>query len=291
MKKIVSVILSLVLLMSVFTACSKAEDSEAKEKDNISITVDSHYSSIDSSVIRAYEKLCNAVIAGEKEVKFNAALSEDVNQLFYTCFPLYTLVESVNTLEDLSGVSIAYKNSDEEHQKLISQFYDKIEEIKNVCEYDSMNTSRYIFNVYDYIIKNIKIDNSVVSTFDTIMQGRGCPAAICSMFEYLVLQGGGNASHVSSALDIVSYAEFMGKWYYFNPSMDISDNEKKTLKGFAMDSERAGGMIFYYTDEVKADKVSDQSYESLKNSSDYELDGDEVNVSCNNGKNFMLKFN
>lgn len=291
MKKAISVILSLVLMMSIFTACSKAEDKDKNVTENMTITIDSHYSSMDSSVVRAYEKLCNAVIAGEKEVKFNAALSDDVYQLFYTCFPLYALVDGVKTLDDMSGASITYKNSDEEHQKLVSEFCAKLEEIKAACEYGSVNASRYVFNVYDYIVKNIKIDNSVVSAFDTMMQGKGCPAAICSVFEYLVLQGGGNASHVSSALEIVSYAQFMGKWYYFNPSLDISDSEKKTLKGFAMDSKRAGGMLFFYTDSVQADKVEDKTYDKLEKSVSYTPESDEINVSLSDGENFILNFN
>lgn len=291
MKKAISVLLSLILITGIFAGCSKAENSETSGQNNVSITIDTHYSSMDSSAVRAYEKLCNAVIAGKKEVKFNAALSDDVYQLFYTCFPMYALVDSVKTLEDMSGASITYKNSDEEHQELVSQFCAKIEKIKTACEYGSVNTSRYVFNVYDYIVRNIKVDNSVVSAFDTIMQGKGCSAAICSVFEYLVLQGGGEASHVSSALDIVTYAQFMDKWYYFNPASDISDSEERTLKGFAMDSRRAGGMLFFYTDSSQVDKVTDKTYDKLENAVSYIPDGDKMNVTLSDGEEFILNFN
>ena len=127
MKKIICIILSLAIVTVLFSACSKQEVQEPAER---LITVDSHYADTDESVIRAYEKLCNAVIAGEKEVKFNTALTDDVYQLFYTCFPLYVLVDSIDALPDSSGVSVSYKNSDEEHLSLVNRFFDRVEEIK-----------------------------------------------------------------------------------------------------------------------------------------------------------------
>ena len=92
MKKFLSVILLLVFMMSIFTACSDAAKDDSAQDSEINITVDSHYENIDESSVRAYEKLCTAVVNGDSEVKFNTSLLDDVNQLFYTCFPLYPLV-------------------------------------------------------------------------------------------------------------------------------------------------------------------------------------------------------
>ena len=294
MKKTVCTIISLVMIISVFSACSKDDNTKNEQKTQQNITLDSHYENTDESAVRAYEKLCNAVIAGEKEVKFNISLIDSVNQLFYTCFPLYPLVESIDILADSSGVKVTYKNSDEEHLSLVSQFFDKIDTIKAECEYGKVNNDRYIFNVYTYITKNFSLDNSVLTTFDTVIQGKGYSAPICSLFEYLVLQGGGRASHilsVNSAEGIISYAEFKGKWYYFNPVLDIKNNKGNALTGFAMNDSRAGGSDFKYTDESPVDKVTDKAFDKLKNSKLYEIDGNKVNVTCGDNSSFVIEFN
>ncbi|MCH5320427.1 MAG: hypothetical protein J1E36_01610 [Eubacterium sp.] len=293
MKRLICVIISLVMIISVFTACSKADNSDTNQKNQENITIDTHYADIDESAVRAYEKLCDAVINYENEVKFNISLLDDVSQLFYTCFPLYPLVESIDFLEDQTGVSVTYVNSEEEHLSLVSQFFDKIEEIKAQCEYGSVNTDRYIFNVYTYITQNISIDNSVITTFDTALQGRGYSAPICSLFEYLVLQGGGKASHImnlDAGANIISYVEFKGEWYYFNPVLDIQKNQGSSLIGFAMNDSRVGGLEFNYTDESPVDKATDNTFDKLESSVSYALEGDKVNVICADNESFVLDF-
>ena len=90
MKKTISLILCAALFCSIFAACSNADSSdktdESVEADNvqIKITTDAHYASLDESSIKAYEKLCNAVLNYESEVKYNVSLTDDVNRLFYT---------------------------------------------------------------------------------------------------------------------------------------------------------------------------------------------------------------
>lgn len=291
MKKAVSIILSMVLILGVFTACSGSSE-QNDDAEEFNITVDTHYAEVDESSVRAYEKLCRAVIAGETEVKFNTSLINDVNRLFYTCFPLYSLVEVINITEDSSGVTITYKNSTEEHLSLVSQFFDKVEEIKSACGYGEVGTDRYIFNLYTYFTENVQIDNSVLTSFDTVMQGRGYSSAICSAFEYLVLQGGGKASHIinsAGAQNAVSLVEFKGQWYYFNPALDIEKNQGKALTGFAMNSGRAGTGEFYHTDETPAEEVTDDTFDSLKGSDSFEIDGNSVKVSCG-GESFVIDF-
>lgn len=290
MKKFLSVILLLVFMMSIFTACSDAAKDDSAQDSEINITVDSHYENIDESSVRAYEKLCTAVVNGDSEVKFNTSLLDDVNQLFYTCFPLYPLVESIDLMGDSTGVTITYKNTAEEHLELVNAFYDKVDEIMQACEYGKVSTDRYIFNVYTYITSNMQSDSSVVTAYDAIMQGKGYSAAICSAFEYLVLQGGGKASHVISASDgqkIMSAAEFKDGWYYFDPAADIEDNSGKALTGFAVSSDRDGLGSFNYTDGEPVDIQGSESFEKLAYSVSYTVDGDTVNVTCSEGKGEM----
>ena len=61
---------------------------------------------LDESSIKAYEKLCNAVLNYKSEVKYNVSLSDDVNRLFYTSFPQYVLVDGIDFLNDNSGVKL-----------------------------------------------------------------------------------------------------------------------------------------------------------------------------------------
>lgn len=291
MKKFLSVILLLVFVMSIFAACSDAaKEDDASQDSDVNITVDSHYENIDESSVRAYEKLCTAVVNGDSKVKFNTSLLDDVNQLFYTCFPLYPLVESIDLTGDSTGVTITYKNTAEEHLELVNAFYDKVDEIMQACEYGKVSTDRYIFNVYTYITSNMQSDSSVVTAYDAIMQGKGYSAAICSAFEYLVLQGGGKASHVISASDgqkIMSAAEFKDGWYYFDPAADIEDNGGKALTGFAVSSDRDGLGSFNYTDGEPVDIQGSESFEKLAYSVSYTVDGDTVNVTCSDGQGEM----
>jgi hypothetical protein len=290
MKRLVCVILSIVLVVGVFTACSKSDDSNTADLENVNFTVDYHYDDIDESSRRAYEKLCNAVIAGDSEVKFNTSMKNDVYQLFYTSFPLYALVDSLEILDDSTGVSITYTNDAEEHIAKVNQFLNKIEEIKTECGYGEVSIDRYIFNVYTYLTKNIQYDSSVITTFDTAIEGKGYSASICSLFEYLVLQGGGKASHIVGSAQIISYVEYQGQWYYFNPSLDIQKNQGSALTGFAMDSSRTGVSDYKFTNDDQVEEVTDNTFDKLKNSVSYEDNDDSVTVACGN-ESLVLNFN
>lgn len=103
MKKVICVFLILCALTAALYGCS----GDSGESDaGIGFVYDSHYSAMDESAVRAYEKLCAAVSAGESEVKFNTALLDDVSRLFYTGFPLNALVEKLELAADGSGVAV-----------------------------------------------------------------------------------------------------------------------------------------------------------------------------------------
>ena len=295
MKKIVSVFISVCMILAAFAGCSKSIDNDKEQTLDFSVTYDSHYQNYDASAISAYENLCNAIINGEAEAKYNVRLLDYVNQLYYTGFPLNALVESVDILPDSSGVRINYKNDTETHLKLVSEFDARVDEILKECGAGTVSSSRFVFNVYDYINKNFKIDNSVVSVYDVIMQGRGVKSAVNSVFEYLILSGGGKASHTmnyDNAPNMISIVNFNNEWYYFDPAGEIEDNGGKALKYFAMDDKRVGAYVsgqLTYTDGQTVGTVTDDKYSNLKDSSSFEDKDDEIDVILSDGETFMLK--
>ncbi len=292
MKKIISVLLAVILVSASLCACSKTNESE----DNSRITLDSHYSDIGDSTVRAYEKFCTAVINAEPEVKFNTQLFDDVLQLFYTGFPLNVLVENINLSSDRSGVELTYKNDAETHKTIIEEFNARVDEILDECRYKKVSNDRLVFNIYTYLAGNFKIDNEVLTVYDTIMTGSGVPSCINSAFEYLVLISGGEASHLINSIGkgaIVSSVKLSNTYYYFDVAREISKTEGKALRFFAMDDVRIGEYVagpLKYTDKVTAEPVENTKYSFLDDSQSYTADGDKIMVNCS-GKSVQLEIN
>lgn len=295
MKKIISVFISICIVVAVFAGCSK--DKADEQVRNLPITYDSHYAAYDTSAMSAYENLCNAVIKGEKEVKYNIRMLDSVNQLYYTGFPLNALVESIDIMPDSSGVKITYKNDIEAHLQLVADFNARVNEILTACGLGTVDNSRFVFNVYDYIIRNFEIDNSVVNAYDVIMQGKGVKSAVNSVFEYLVLCGGGKASHAVSydnTPNMISLVNFNNDWYFFDPASEIEDNAGKALKYFGMNDKRIAAYIsgqLEYTDGMPVGTVTDDKYSKLENSSSYEAKNDEITVVLSNDEIIVLDLN
>ena len=291
MKKIISLFLVLALSTAVFAACSKdAEKSEQKEEtDAVSITVDSHYEDFDESAVNAYEKICQAIMNGDEQVNFNMLQLENVNQLYYTSFPLSSLVESIEILSDNSGYQIKYKNSLEEHKKLVDEFDSMILSIKEECGYSQVSTDNYIFNVYTYITKNFTADSSVLTPYDALVQKKGYSSAINALFEYLVLQGGGKACHVvgNGEASFISLVQFEGKWYYFDAYSEIEDNQGKALKFFAM-SDTSLNATYSYTDGEKVTETGDGAFDKLRQSQSFEINGTKVTAALSDGNSFEI---
>ena len=295
MKKIISVFISICIVVTVFAGCTK--DKTDEQADNLPITYDSHYADYDTSAMSAYENLCNAVIKGEEEVKYNIRMLDSVNQLYYTGFPLNALVESIDIMPDSSGVKITYKNDIEAHLQLVADFNARVNEILTACGLGTVDNSRFVFNVYDYIIRNFEIDNSVVNAYDVIMQGKGVKSAVNSVFEYLVLCGGGKASHAVSydnTPNMISLVNFNNDWSFFDPASEIEDNAGKALKYFGMNDKRIAAYIsgqLEYTDGMPVGTVTDGKYSKLENSSSYEAKNDEISVTLSNDEIIVLDLN
>ena len=299
MKKIFSFLLAVIMIFSFCACTAEKEQQDNKDDTLLNYTVDSHYSTYDESVIRAYNKLCEAVEKGETSVKFNYTMADSVNQLFYTCYPLYSLVSNASFTEDNSAVTITYINDIETHKKLVAQFKEKLNSVMEKCGYNKVGLNEYIFNVYTYISKNIVIDSSVTSSFEALLQGKGIEAAVNSLFEYLVLQGGGRACHainLDGASTMISTANFNGKWYYFDPASEARLNAGKALTRFAMNDENVKKLYsvagFTYTDGEKIVPITDKSYSSLINSTEYKIDNSKVDVTLSgDDKVFSITFN
>lgn len=303
MKKTICFIMCAALLCSAFVGCgnereSVSTDNEIKIND-LKITADAHYSDMDESVMRIYEKLCTAVMNYEAEFKFNTAMTDDVNLLFYTSCPLYTLVEGMEYLDDNSGVSISYKYDEEEHTKKIDEFKEAVNEIMTECGYGSVGSNQYLLNLYTYISKTVTIDNSVTTVLDTVINKKGISASVSGMFEYLLLQADISASHIinndsDSIARMLSMAEFNGCTYYFDPASEISETSGLGLMYFAMDSERAaasGSGSFMFTDNTEPEDVSDDTYSKLEKCTSYTVEGSEVTASCKGSDDFIFTLN
>ena len=293
LKRIISLFLSAVVIVCAFYGCS----SKQQEHSLVNlITADSHYENIDESSYRAYEKLCNAVINGESSAKFNISLLDDVNQLFYTGFPLNALVDEIRVEEDKSGVAISYKNDADTHKQLVSEFSGKIENMLEKCKEENANSDRVVFNAYTYVTSNFTVDNSIVTVYDTVIEGRGTSAAINSLFEYLVLLSGGKASHMlnlKGSLTVVSMVEFKGVNYYFDPAREIEKNSGKALVYFAMDQSRVGKYApgrFTYTNQDNAPKITDREFEKLESSVSFTVGDNEISVNLKDNGQMSITF-
>ncbi|MDD6728931.1 MAG: hypothetical protein PUE08_06920 [Eubacteriales bacterium] len=299
MKKSICILMCIAVLCSSFLGCSKEDESESVtpvEVNDLKITVDAHYSDMDESAVRVYEKLCNAVINHETEIKFNTSLTDSVNQLFYTSFPLYALVDGVEYLEDKTGVSISYKYEAEEHQKKVDEFKTAVSEIMSKCSYGSVSANQYLLNLYTYIATNVTIDNTVTTVMDTIINKKGISASISGMFEYLLLQADISASHIintdsASIARMLSMAEFNGGTFYFDPALEISENSGSGLMYFAMNTKRAvsscGGSLAF-TDNTEPDEIIDTAYSVLEKCTSYTVEGNEVIASCKGEDDFKF---
>lgn len=298
MKKAISLILSAAFICSVFAACSdksaneQTDNTSSQSNIELKITTDAHSASLDESSIKAYEKLCNAVLNYESEVKYNVSLSDDVNRLFYTSFPQYVLVEGIDFLDDNSGVKITYANDKETQESKLKEFNADISKIMNKCGYGKVSKDEYLLNVYSYITKNFKVDNSVTTVFDTVLQGKGMSSTLSGLFEYLLLQNDINASHLinvdtTSIAKMISLADFKGQKYFFDVTSELEDNSGKALKYFAMDTKRAQtGSGFMFTDNSSPDEIDDDTFSKLSTSSSYKIENSKVVVDVKGTEDF-----
>lgn len=242
MKKFISVILSITIISLMLCSCS------TEEVDAIDIqlkyTYDSIYGNMDSSIIRAYETLCDAVVSGEGEAGINTGLLAQANQLFYTSFPLSDLVSDIQINADNSGVVIKYKNGAEIHSENVHTFAEKINDIVSECKEGTTNNLEYILKVYHYVASHADMDSANAShtLYSTIMQDKGNAFTYTGMFEYLLNQNGIESNHIIATKDdgssgAVSGAVIGGEYYFFDLGSECNKDSGNGINYFGMTAE------------------------------------------------------
>ncbi len=291
MKRLFSIVLACLLVLGVFSACSKQESGE--ESRSLKITYDAHYENMSESSVRAYTALCEAVMNGEEEAAFGHTMTDDVNTLYYTSFPLSALVSELHQTEDTNGFKIVYANDADAHKELVEEFSKKVFEIQDACGLGSVSNDRFVFNLYTYICENVTFDDTVLAPYETIMNGSGSLQSISQAFEYILCQSGIKASHITnfdSGVNVLSAVYFSNAWYLFCPALEIKNTEGKGLEYFAMSFERASTTLgvdtLTYSDLTEVDPTyfAETEYDKLESATSYTDDSGDIVAECSDGQ-------
>lgn len=280
-----------------FSACSadkEAKDSESAEF-SLKFTCDSHYSDVSEGAKTAYEKAAQAIVNGDDNVSYSSDISDEVTRLLYTGFPLISLVDSIDSSSDGNSVTITYKNDKEKHAELVSAFSNKVKNIMAQCGYGSASSNEYVVNVYHYIATNVAFDSKVTDTYSAITTGKGMSAAISGMFEYLLLQGGVEASHMVGK-DAAKTPWFFSRcklgdtWYNFDIAAECAMNDGNGLTGFAMtDKEIISTGVqkgFTYSDQSEPSeiKMKENKYSVLRTCKSFEVKSNVITAHLYDGE-------
>lgn len=296
MKKIICILLSVVTAVVMFSACSANKEAKSENADfSLKFTWDSHYSDVSEGAKTAYENAAQAIVNGDDSVSYSSQISDEVTSLLYTSFPLISLVDSIDTASGGNSVTITYKNDKEKHAELVSTFSNKVQEIMEQCGYGSVSSNEYVVNVYHYVATNVAYDSNVTDTYSAITTGKGMSAAISGMFEYLLLQGGVEASHMVGK-DAAGTPWFFSRcklgdtWYNFDIAAECAMNDGNGLTGFAMtDKEIISTGVqkgFTYSDqsEPAAVDMKENKYSVLRTCQSFEIKSDVITAQLYDGE-------
>lgn len=299
MKKYISLLLSLIMILTLSVGCSSEKNDDKNDKSSFSqkLTVDYHYKNIGESTVSSYNKLCNAVLNYETSCKINLTDIDNISLLFYTSFPLYYLVDNLDKNADNTGIIISYKLSEQEHFEKIKQFNDAVEELRLECGHGKVSKDVFLLNVYSYIAQNFTIDVNTTTVAETAITKKGYSSSLSGLFEYLVLSEDIPACHVikmknNAPSSMLSCAMLNGNFYFFDVSQEISNTSGRGLKYFAMSSKRAlsGKASLCYTDNTELETLDDETFYQLKDCVSFSLDGKtlKANMSDKSFKEFEL---
>lgn len=286
MKKVISVILAIAVVVLSLSACSSKKD-DAEFNIDLKFTYDSIYSDFDESSIRAYNDLCKAVLDYKEEVRINTAMLDDVLQLFYTSCPFYALTESVNVNSDNSGFSISYKFDKKTTQEKIKQFNDKIVEIEKECGLGKVSDSFYTLNAYNYVSKNMNVvETSTLAMLDTVLEGKGNIFVYASLFEYLLLQKDIMAFHIIAEDAVgtgwgLSSARLNGNIYYFDMATEHYSNGGNGINYFAMNSndvKNEGLKNLKYSSQGSAFESVASDFNACRTAKEWSLEGSTLKI-------------
>lgn len=296
MKKMICILLSVVTAVVMFSACSAVKEAKSENADfSLKFTWDSHYSDVSEGAKTAYENAAQAIVNGDDSVSYSSQISDEVTSLLYTSFPLISLVDSIDTASGGNSVTITYKNDKEKHAELVSAFSNKVQEIMEQCGYGSVSSNEYVVNVYHYVATNVAYDSNVTDTYSAITTGKGMSAAISGMFEYLLLQGGVEASHMvgkdaSGTPWFFSRCKLGDTWYNFDIAAECAMNDGNGLTGFAMtDKEIISTGVqkgFTYSDqsEPAAVDMKENKYSVLRTCQSFEIKSDVITAQLYDGE-------
>ncbi|MBE6817436.1 MAG: hypothetical protein E7520_07025 [Ruminococcaceae bacterium] len=293
-KKIIAVFLCAVLVLS-FAACAKKGSTDTQTDALKYNTFDGAYASYDASVVSAYEDMCRAVYRADGEVRFNTGMLNDVLQLFYTSFPLQIFVKDIERKDDASGITVTYTKSADEVRAEAKAFSDKIAAILDECKAGKTNRRAFIINAYHYTVTHVKESKKGGATiYSAVMNGEGDSFTASGMFEYLLRQGGVNASHIlaQDAAGVswgVSMAEIDGENFLFDPMTEIIANGGAQLCYFGMTTEDAnaeGLKKFYYTNRAEAPACDNPYFDICRQCTAWEISENDTDllVTQNNGE-------
>lgn len=300
MKKLLSVILCFAFILCIFSGCSDINENETEsttEFVSLPFTTDESNSYLSPSSIRAYEILCDAVLNAKSEANFNITLINDVNRLFYSDFPLSSLVSKMEIKADNTGVSIVYKNNTDEHLRLVSEFTEKVNQILSECGYGRVSNNVLVLNLYSYITKNTEVKYQSNNVYDVIINSSGFSSSFAGAFAYLLNQAGIKSSVVKSTnedgIAFMTETDFKGMSYIFNPFFEANENKGDALCYFALDYADLASIGFTDVRYRNGDSVvfddGDNDFAQLRDSVSYTLDGNTLSVKISNGDNYKIE--
>ena len=240
MKKLLSLMMAVSLIVGVFAGCSAKEEAEAYQ---LQYTVDGAFSDCGESALSLYNTLCKGVEQHEETIRLNTGMLDEVTELFYTSCPLTYLVKTITVNEDNSGVTVTYHNDADKHQELVNTFAEKLEEMLTACQYHHVSDAVFAVNAYHYVAEHIQVsDNPSVTLFESVVNGTGNAFSYSAVFAYLLQLAGISACHMTAsdaagAAWCVSGVALDDGFYYCDVMSEFYANNGQQLTCFGMTAE------------------------------------------------------
>lgn len=300
MKKYLSAVLTIIFAAVMLCGCSSGAEENDGTQVNLKYTYDSAYSDFDTSTVRAYETVCEAVVNGTEELRINTGMIDNVKQLIYTSFPLYRLIDDIIVNSDNSGIIIKYTQDTDAHLQSVNDFSARIAEIQDACGCGKVSDSEYIINVYSYVSSNIK-DNTEPSltSYDAIMTGEGTSYTFSNMFEYILQQSDIPAYHIIAIDNVngsrgLSAAVINDNLYYFDVMSEYKANAGQQLVYFGMttdDVKTDAQTSLILSNQQTAPDASDLTFDTCRMCKGWEVKDGSLLVTRDDGETVKIILN
>lgn len=290
MKKIIALLLAVITICMAFTSCS---DKPQVDEFSLKYTYDSYYDGCDEAAVAEYEKLCRAVVDGEASVAVNEEYIDLVNKLFYTSFPLSSLVKKLSVKDNNKVINIEYVNDKDTHKRLVSEFSAKVSQIMTDCGFGTVGEAEYILKLYSYIASKTTFDLDKTTAYDAIVNSVGSSSSYAGAFQYLLLQADIPARYIyglnAKGLSCMVIASINGEEYVFAPGNENGANGGFGLSFFAMSYSDLLELGFkagfkYSNEETVALSGNSEKFKPLRNSVSYEYADFSITAVKQNGE-------